>query len=480
MKGFELAGAAGFTHALQIDADGQHDIERVEDFLALSRDNPDSLISGEAVYDASVPRNRKFGRYLTHFWVAIETLSLRLQDTMCGFRVYPLRPVLELIGQERVGRFMDFDTEIMVRLTWRGVATVPVPVRVHYPDGNLSNFDLLRDNVRITRMHTRLVFTMLWRLPGILARRWEQRCRSENRRASHWADLAERGAAGGLRLLGWCYRCLGRTASRLLLLPITAYFYLSDGERRRASKTFLRRARGPDYRAGDGFRHQLDFAEKALETVAAWRGDIASDRLVEQDSPELAAASAQTSGALLIVSHLGNVELCRATLDARQRSRLTVLVHTRHARHYNRLLAAFSPEAARNLIEVTEIGPETALLLERRVEQGGWIAIAGDRTAVGSGDRASAVPFLGQPAPFSHGPYLLAHLLGCPVYLLFCLREGARYRLLFEKFADRIALPRQGREAALQEHASRYAARLDQLARRYPFQWYNFYDFWRS
>ena len=171
ITGFRLALAGGFTHALQVDADGQHDLSVVPEFLALATKYPEGLICGEPLYDSSVPMGRKIGRWITHVWVWIETLSFRIADSMCGFRIYPLAAVERLLAQEKVGTRMDFDTDMMVRLFWRGVAPVARQVRVTYPPENLSNFDLLRDNWRITKMHTRLFLTMLARLPKVLAQR---------------------------------------------------------------------------------------------------------------------------------------------------------------------------------------------------------------------------------------------------------------------------------------------------------------------
>jgi predicted LPLAT superfamily acyltransferase len=228
----------------------------------------------------------------------------------------------------------------------------------------------------------------------------------------------------------------------------------------------------------DPLRHYLDFGEKMLETFAAWVGGIKPSAMHTDDAAVIAAAQASPTGALLIVSHLGNADLSRALLGGPRQRRLTVLTHTRYAEHYNRVLERFQPDAATNLLQVTEIGPDTGILLQERIAHGEWVAIAGDRTPVGGGGRISRVPFLGAPAAFSNGPYILAHLLGCPVYLLFCLREKDGYRLHFEAFAARIELPRAERDAALASHAGRYAARLAYFAERAPFQWYNFFDFW--
>lgn len=156
IAGLRAAIARGFTHALQIDADGQHDVADLPKFLDAATARPDALICGQAVYDASVPTGRKFGRYITHFWVWVETASFDIADTMCGYRIYPLAPVREILARTQIGSRMDFDTEIAVRLHWRGVPVVNVPTKVVYPEGNVSNFAMLSDNVRISLMHTRL------------------------------------------------------------------------------------------------------------------------------------------------------------------------------------------------------------------------------------------------------------------------------------------------------------------------------------
>ena len=116
---------------------------------------PDAIINGTPVYDASVPKGRLYGRYLTHVWVWINTLSLQIHDAMCGFRVYPLAPVLSLINEETLGLRMDFDPEILVRLHWRGVQIQSVETHVRYPTDGVSHFDVWRDNVRISRVSRR-------------------------------------------------------------------------------------------------------------------------------------------------------------------------------------------------------------------------------------------------------------------------------------------------------------------------------------
>lgn len=163
--GLRWALAHGFTHALQIDADHQHDAADIPKFLAIAAQHPDSYVIGTPIFDASMPRVRRFARHLTHFWVRINTLSLAIKDSMCGFRVYPLTQVVALLDKEHIGDRMDFDIEVLVKAHWHGARFENVPTRVRYPIDGVSHFRLLKDNILITRMHTRCFFSMLVRLP---------------------------------------------------------------------------------------------------------------------------------------------------------------------------------------------------------------------------------------------------------------------------------------------------------------------------
>lgn len=171
IAGFRAAAEAGFTHALQVDADGQHDTADVPRILALAERNPGTVVSGVAVYDASVPKGRLYGRYVTHFWVWVNTLSFSIRDSMCGFRVYPLADTLRVWDANRIGSRMEFDTEVLVRLYWQGLKVINLPTRVTYPSDGVSHFRMWQDNVRISWMHTRLFFGMLLRMPQLLRRR---------------------------------------------------------------------------------------------------------------------------------------------------------------------------------------------------------------------------------------------------------------------------------------------------------------------
>ena len=168
--GFQEAVKQGFSHALQVDADGQHDLSDVPAFLQLSQQTPDSVISASRAYEDMSPSRAK-GRKLTDYWVHVHTISTDIKDSMCGFRLYPLEKTLFVINKYSIPSRMDFDTEILVRLYWEGVEVEHIPSKVTYSDEAVSHFHIIKDNVRITLMHTRLFFGMLKRFIPLLRRR---------------------------------------------------------------------------------------------------------------------------------------------------------------------------------------------------------------------------------------------------------------------------------------------------------------------
>lgn len=174
MAGLRRAADRGFTHAVQVDADGQHRVADIPRFLACAATEPGALVSGEPVFDDSAPGARRYGRRISQFWTHLETWSTDIRDAMCGFRVYPVAATLAAVGRRPPGRGMEFDAEVLVRAHWAGIPLRFVPTPVVYPPDGLSHFRMVRDNVRISAMHTRLVCGMLWRLPLLVERRWRR------------------------------------------------------------------------------------------------------------------------------------------------------------------------------------------------------------------------------------------------------------------------------------------------------------------
>lgn len=173
--GYRLAGRLGFTHVLQLDADGQHDPRDVARLLEAARAHPDALVLGRPIFDASAPALRLHARKLSQGLVWLETLSFAIRDPLCGFRCFPLRTTLRLIDRTPMGDRMDFDPEIAVRLHWAGLRIVSVPTRVVYREGGVSHYDVVFDTWLIARAHARLVAGMLVRAPLLLGRRFARR-----------------------------------------------------------------------------------------------------------------------------------------------------------------------------------------------------------------------------------------------------------------------------------------------------------------
>lgn len=173
--GLHRAHDEGFTHALQVDADGQHDVADVDTFMQAAIKHPDAVICGEPVFDQSVSKLRYYARFITLGFSHLETLSRDIRDALCGFRLYPLKSITAILKRHRLGERMAFDPELLVRAVWAEIPLHYVPVNVVYPEDGRSHFHYLRDNVEISWMHTRLLFGMLLRSPVLLARKFRRR-----------------------------------------------------------------------------------------------------------------------------------------------------------------------------------------------------------------------------------------------------------------------------------------------------------------
>jgi len=295
--------------------------------------------------------------------------------------------------------------------------------------------------------------------------------------ARHWAAINEASFVAGMRLLFWVCRVFGRWPFRLVLVPVLFWYVATQPRARRVSNDYLRRVGARTGLVGV-LRHFGAFAEAILDKMLLWGGLFDWSRVRVLGAEPLLQRIREGKGALLVCSHLGNLDLSRALSLEVPGLRITVLVHTRHAQAFNTMLARLDPRSQLNLMQVTDITPATAMQLSERIGRGEFVVIAGDRVPVSHSPRVALVPFLGEPAAFPVGPYVMASVLGCPLYAMFATRQGTGYEIHFERLRESVSLPRRGREAALAELAGDYAARLEYHARRAPLEWFNFYDFW--
>jgi predicted LPLAT superfamily acyltransferase len=288
--------------------------------------------------------------------------------------------------------------------------------------------------------------------------------------------MAERGSVLGIRILVTLSTLLGRRLTSVLLLPIIAAWYaLADGQVRRASQAYLRRIHG---RAtlGQVLRHVRCFAQVAFDRLFLLRGRLDLFDIRTHGEEHLRGLADRRQGAILIMAHLGSFEVMRA-MSTSQKLPVNILGYFQNARLINAVLVGLDPTADARFISVRPDDPTFIFEVEDRIREGEMVGTMGDR--VGFDGKSARVSFLGGEAAFPTGPYLLAALLRCPVYLAFSLYRGPnRYELHCEPFAERIELPRGERQAALQALAARYAARLEAYCRLAPDNWFNFYDFW--
>ncbi|MGO2181901.1 MAG: LpxL/LpxP family acyltransferase [Pseudoalteromonas nigrifaciens] len=303
----------------------------------------------------------------------------------------------------------------------------------------------------------------------------------------HWSKMQERGNYLGIQTLLFTHKILGRKGLWLILFPVVVYLFITGRVARAASKQFLQQVNlytgtGQSVTLRQQLKHFCSFADSAFDKIDGWLGRISLSDIEYTNEHLFSQLNEQRQGAIFIGSHLGNLEVCRALSQHRSGKVINVLVFTHHAVEFNKMLKKINPDVAVNLIQVTDLGPGLAILLKEKIEQGEIIVIVGDRTSTTTAARSVQVPFLDKPAPFSQGPFILAALLDCPVYFLFCLKDqqSSKYHVIFEQYSNSLKMPRTQRQAILNQVITDYAQRLGHYAAQYPYQWFNFYDFWQN
>lgn len=301
----------------------------------------------------------------------------------------------------------------------------------------------------------------------------------------HWASTREAGVMRGLQIMIWVNKYVGRWAFNVVLVLVMAYFYLRRGEARRASIDYLTRVRRKYPEAlGRGplgwwsYCHFFIFGQSLLDKYLAWAETPDGIQMSADEEKRLFDFVATRRGCLLIGSHFGNLEYSRGIAHRHPEVTINVLIYDQHAQNFAALLAQGDPDSRMNLIQVTDVDINLALKLKEKVERGEWVVIAGDRVPVGDSERVAEASFFGESARFPIGPYVLATLLQCPVFLLHCFRLDGNYRLGYEFFAEQIGGDRKQREQAYANSAQAFASALESQVIRAPLQWFNFFDFW--
>jgi predicted LPLAT superfamily acyltransferase len=308
-------------------------------------------------------------------------------------------------------------------------------------------------------------------------------------RRSSWVGVAERGSLAALFAIRAFYRLFGRRASVAILTPISAYFFVTGGPIRRASMDYLRTLWGtergrialgkpPNWR--HVFRHINAFSENILDRMIVWGGDIDQIRIEKHGNERIDELMRQGRGAILLSSHIGSFDMLRV-LSAESGMVLNVLMFTRHAVRINAFFERLQANRNLRLIRFEPGSLDAAFEMRAAIERGEFIGILGDRVWESELERTVRVPFLGREAAFPLGPFLLQGVLGCPILYSTCVQSGpGRYRATMREFTPAGVVPRVERAKHAEQLVQKYAAALEEGCFETPFQWFNFFDFWRQ
>lgn len=300
-----------------------------------------------------------------------------------------------------------------------------------------------------------------------------------------WNDLKEKGGMLPLTLMLWFYRIGGRVLCRMVLYFVIMWYWLFSNLARQASLEYLTKLhqfageQSPFTQAptlAHTYTHLMQFGESILDKIEGWLGSIPNEKLNLHGHEHFRAH--YQKGAIIMVSHFGNVELLRA-IKSDHTQKINVLVYQKHATKFNEFLKKINDKADVHLISVDELGIETAVLLQEKLEQGEWVIVAADRVPVQS-HRVQTVSFLGEDAHWPQGAWILANLLKVPLFAVFCYRQQDRFDVHIHALAEKVELPRGNRLVAMQVITRQYVALLEQHCIRAPYQWFNFYHFWNK
>lgn len=308
----------------------------------------------------------------------------------------------------------------------------------------------------------------------------------------HWSQKKEVVSSySGLHLLLVLFRLVPAVIIKIMVMPVTLFYFIFNKTGREHSIDFLKRV---DMETGNGERsilvHFMSFTLNLVEKMESWSGRFSFDNILFQhDDVDLLVRQLEDGkGAMLICSHLGNTELLRSLAElnrtgvSRKVATISIVDFT-ISPQFSRMMEELNPDSMNSIISARDIGPDTVIILQQHIESGGLVVIAGDRTSATTADSFFTLPFLGKPAPFASGPFILAMILDAPCYAIFGLREKKlslfpKYKMYVNKLDIPERTSRKERKAAAQQIALQFSRRLENLAMEYPYQWYNFYNFW--
>ena len=304
----------------------------------------------------------------------------------------------------------------------------------------------------------------------------------------HWANQKERTTVFGMRFLFAFHQLFGRIPFLLILCPVVFFYWIKESNFRRLSLDYLQRA----YREGaltqkptvwTTYRHLLQFASTILDKIICLSGRNPGMHLSIENEQLINELIETNTGAVILTSHMGCTEALQAYGNQFSNLRIFALIHSKNSEELNRYLRAINPLANIQFLEVSELSPSIAMTLEDEVANGALLFIAGDRIPIES-QATVDVNFFGDMASFPIGGIILANLFHCPLLQMTCAHDNsnflARYKVRFDRLSERVSLTRIKRKTEIKELVDLYAQGLERTIRQSPFDWFNFYEFWKK
>lgn len=451
------AYAQGYTHVICLDADGQHDPDDVPAFRDAVTREPEAIWVG--VRDLSgAPGVSQFGRRFSNFWIWVEC-GWTVGDSQCGFRAYPIAPVLSLpLGGSRY----DMEVEVLTRAVWAGTPIRDIPCRVYYPpkEERVSSFRPLVDNWRISWMNARLVVgRILW------PPRWIPRMRTGPR----WTGRS-RGSPLGWKAILVALRLTGRWPAYAMVLVVAVWFRLFSTTP--SIRAYAERVPGVSI-----LRIYVNFALSMVDRfLYLQQGPAAFDYVEEASVDPVRDAWDKPEGAILLTAHFGNPEVAgTGTRTVERRGRMRIVRFSAPGDHGVAALEGMPVLFRPKFIHINQTEGFASMTILRELRAGAIVAIHGDRS---DGQKTLPVKLRGTIVQLPVGPWMLAALANVPVYIMGCFKEGIRfYRVVAEAPIRPHFDRRRPREEQLQEWVQTYAEALDRWIDRWPEQWYNFHEF---
>lgn len=302
---------------------------------------------------------------------------------------------------------------------------------------------------------------------------------------AHWPDIKEAGTLRGILFLAWVQKIFGRYVFSIILYPVAIYFFLFRPASRKYSLEFLRthHQQFPDHwQRCPGFHdvilHFFSFGQSILDKLLAWTVSTTENEFETANDYKLENLLDDSEGQLIIGSHFGNLEYCRGFIQRNKDKVINALVYDRHSANYVRMMQKLNPMSRVHIYQVDELDIPLILKFQKKLNDGEWLFVAGDRLPLSGPQHTVEVDFMGRRANFPIGPYVLAKSLGCKVKFMFAYRCKSKVRLAVVPVTDKVVLPHAKKTEQLTQYAQQFATEMQKQCEQAPLQWFNFFPFW--